>query len=119
MTTENRDSTAADELIAAQIKIIEYQKEISQLQQALEARTQDINKLIQWTQSLQQDILAVYSSITWQTGQFITQMALKLLRRPVGPTARDHINKILTTFESWKINYFQSHRLSGLQPYMP
>jgi O-antigen biosynthesis protein len=119
LTTENRDSTAADELAVAQTKIIEYQKEISQLQQALESRTQDINKLIQWTQSLQQDILAVYNSITWQTGQFITQIALKLLRRPVGPTARDHINKILTTFESWKINYFQSRRQSGLQPYMP
>jgi GT2 family glycosyltransferase len=119
LTTENRDSTAADELVAAQTKIIEYQKEISQLRQALEARTQDINKLIQWTQSLQQDILAVYNSITWQMGQFITQIALKLLRRPVGPTARDHINKILTTFESWKINYFQSRRQSGLQPYMP
>ena len=119
MTKETQDSTTAAELVAAQAKLSEYQQEILDLQQALEARTQDINKLIQWTQSLQQDILAVYNSITWQTGNFITQMALKLLRRPGGPTARDHINKIFTTFESWKINYCQSQRQSGLQSYMP
>jgi GT2 family glycosyltransferase len=119
LTKETQDSTTAAELVAAQAKLSEYQQEILDLQQALEARTQDINKLIQWTQSLQQDILAVYNSITWQTGNFITQMALKLLRRPGGPTARDHINKIFTTFESWKINYCQSQRQSGLQSYMP
>ena len=37
----------------------------------------------------------------------------------MGPTARDHINKLLNGFESWKINYFQSRRQQGLQPYMP
>ena len=119
MTKGNPDSTARNELGAAKAKIIEYQQEIVQLRQALEIKTQDINKLIQWTQSLQQDILAVYNSITWQVGNFITQIALKLLHRPVGPTARDHINKILTTFEAWKINYFQNRRPAGLQPYMP
>ncbi len=119
MTQEIRDSTEPDDLVATRAQIIEYQEEIAQLRRSLEERTQDINKLIQWTQSLQQDILAVYNSITWQTGQFITQMALKLLRRPVGTTARDHINKILTTFEAWKINYFQNRRQLGLQSYMP
>lgn len=119
MTKETQDSTAADELVVAKAKLNEYQQEILQLQQTLEARTQDINKLIQWTQNLQQDVLAVYNSITWQIGNFITQIVLKLLRRPVGPTARDHINKIFTTFESWKINYCQSRRPSGLQSYMP
>jgi len=107
------------QLSAAQAEIAQYQQEIAHLQTALDEQTQDINKLIQWTQSLQQDILAVYNSVTWQIGQFITQLILKLLRRPVGPTARDHINKILNNFEAWKINYFQNRRPSGLQPYMP
>jgi len=84
--------------------------EIASLRQTLEQRNQEIHKLIQWMQSLQQDITAVYHSITWQAGQLITQMILKLLRRPAGPTARDHINKIFTTFESWKINYFQNRQ---------
>ena len=74
MTQEIRDSTEPDDLVVARAQIMEYQEEIAQLRRSLEERTQDINKLIQWTQSLQQDILAVYSSITWQTGQFITQM---------------------------------------------
>jgi GT2 family glycosyltransferase len=95
------------------------QAEIARLQQALDEQTKDINKLIQWMQSLQQDILAVYDSATWQMGNSITGLLLKLLRRPVGVTARDHINKILSGFESWKINYFQNRRQQNLQPYMP
>ena len=119
MSKATADSTVRDELIAAKAEIIEYQQEISQLRQALETQTQDINKLIQWSQSLQQDILAVYNSITWQMGNFITQIALKLLRRPVGPTARDHINKVFATFEAWKINYCQNRQSMGLHTYMP
>ena len=111
--------TLQEELAAAQAEIAQHKAEIARLQQALEQRTQDINRLIQWMQSLQQDILAVYNSVTWQTGNLITRIALKLLRRSVGPTARDHINKLLNGFESWKINYFQSRREQGLQPYMP
>ncbi len=95
------------------------QAEIARLQQALDEQTKDINKLIQWMQSLQQDILAVYDSATWQMGNSITGLILKLLRRPVGVTARDHINKIAAGFESWKINYFQNRRQQGLQSYTP
>jgi O-antigen biosynthesis protein len=107
------------QLSTDQAEIAQYQQEIARLQKALDEQTQDINKLIQWTQSLQQDILAVYNSVTWQMGNFMAQLILKLLRRPVGPTARDHINKILNNFEAWKINYFQNRRQSGLQPYSP
>ena len=107
------------QLASAQVEIVQHKKEIARLQQALDERTQDINKLIQWMQSLQQDILAVYDSATWQIGNSIAKIILKLLRRPIGITARDHINKILNGFESWKVNYFQSRRQAGLQSYMP
>ena len=107
------------QLSTLQTEIAQYKAEIAQLQKALNEQSQDINKLIQWTQSLQQDIMAVYNSVTWQIGNYIAQLILKLLHRPVGPTARDHINKIFQNFEAWKINYFQNRRESGLQPYMP
>ncbi|MDM8565875.1 glycosyltransferase [Candidatus Halobeggiatoa sp. HSG11] len=108
-----------EQLSQAQIEIAEQKKEIADLQQTLNERTQDINKLIQWTQSLQQDILAVYNSATWQIGNLIAQIILKLLGRSGGITARDHINKILDSFEAWKINYFQRRQHSTQQPYTP
>jgi GT2 family glycosyltransferase len=117
MLIENPIKTESEQLAIAQTKIVQQQQEIARLQQALEQRTQDVNQLIQWTQSLQQDILAVYSSITWQMGNVLTQIALKILRRTPGPTARDHIQRILTRFDAWKINYFQTRRQSRLQPY--
>jgi len=106
------DPNYQDQLAAAQA-------EIERLQQALAQRTEDLHRLIQWTQNLQQDITAVYHSITWQAGNFITQIALKSLRRPAGPTARDHINKILANFEAWKINYFHQRRGQEMPKYVP
>jgi O-antigen biosynthesis protein len=117
--TQKTEHTYQQQLAAAQAEIAEQKAEIARLQHSLEQRTQDINRLIQWMQSLQQDILAVYNSVSWQTGHLITRIALKLLRRDAGPTARDHINQLLNSFESWKINYFQSRRQQGLQPYIP
>jgi GT2 family glycosyltransferase len=117
MFVENPIKTESEQLAIAQIKIVEQQQEIARLQQALEQRTQDVNQLIQWMQSLQQDILAVYSSITWQMGDVLTQIVLKILRRSSGPTARDHIRRILTRFDAWKINYFQTRRQSGVSAY--
>jgi len=96
------------QLLEAQAEVARCKQKITELEQALDQRTQDINRLIQWMQSLQQDILAVYQSVTWQLGDFIAKIILKILRRPVGVTARDHINKIINSFETWKINYFQS-----------
>ncbi|HHB92136.1 MAG TPA: glycosyltransferase [Thioploca sp.] len=100
-------------------EIAKLKTEITNLQQQLNERTQDINKLIQWTQSLQQDTLAVYHSVTWKIGNFIAQIILKLLGRAGGITAKDHINKTLDSFEAWKINYFQTRQQSKLQPYTP
>ncbi len=108
-----------DPLAIAQAELAQCREDIARLQQALEDRTEDLQKLIQWMQCLQQDITAVYQSITWQTGNLMTRMALKILCRPVGPTARDHIEKILASFESWKINYVHSRRVQGVQKYAP
>lgn len=98
-------------------EIAHYQAEIARLQNALDERTQDIQQLTRWLQSLQQDITAVYHSMTWQMGNKITQLALKILGRAPGPTARDHIYKVLAAFESWKVDYLQGvqFNVTGVQ----
>ena len=121
MNQNNQHKDISEQLAAAQAEIAQYQKEIAQLRQALAERTQDIPRLLQWIQGLHQDITAVYDSITWKSGHLITQTILKLLRRPAGPTARDHINKIIASFEFWKQAYFQSSQRPGklALPYYP
>ncbi|MDM8569815.1 hypothetical protein QUF50_09980, partial [Thiotrichales bacterium HSG1] len=108
-----------EQLAQAQDKIAKQKEEINDLQQRLNENIKDINKLIQWTQSLQQDILAVYNSVTWQIGNFIAQIILRLLGRPKQITVKNHIYRILNNFETWKINYFQKRQQSQLQPYTP
>jgi len=121
LNQNNQHKDISEQLAAAQAEIAQYQKEIAQLRQALAERTQDIPRLLQWIQGLHQDITAVYDSITWKSGHLITQTILKLLRRPAGPTARDHINKIIASFEFWKQAYFQSSQRPGklALPYYP
>ena len=121
MNQNNQHKDISEQLAAAQAEIAQYQEEIAQLRQALAERTQDIPRLLQWIQGLHQDITAVYDSITWKSGHLITQTILKLLRRPAGPTARDHINKIIASFEFWKQAYFQSSQRPGklALPYYP
>lgn len=114
--SKKTEKNLAEQLAAAQAEIAEYQKEIAQLRQALADRTQDIPRLLQWIQGLHQDITAIYESITWKSGNLITQIILKILRRPVGPTARDHVNKIITRFEWWKNRYFQMAQQYDLPP---
>ncbi len=112
----NNPNLPEDQLAKLQTELDCCRAEITSLRQLLEQKDQEIHKLIRWMQSLQQDITAVYHSMTWQSGQLITQIVLKLLRRSAGPTARDHINKTLTAFESWKINFFQNrHRQKNTQ----
>ncbi|MCK5878108.1 MAG: glycosyltransferase, partial [Candidatus Marithrix sp.] len=108
-----------EQLAQAQAEIVKQKEKIDDLQQRLDECTQDINKLIHWVQSLQQNILAVYNSVTWQIGNFIAQIILKLLGRTGKITARDCIDKILASFVIWKINYLQKQQHSKLQPYTP
>ncbi len=95
--------------------------EIARLQRQVDEQAVIILRLTQWMQSLQQDIQAVYKSVTWLMGDRITQAVLWLLRRPVGPTARDHVDKIHAEFESWKTSYFRQSAGATLHTaqYMP
>jgi GT2 family glycosyltransferase len=86
----------------------ELQAENEKLRQQLRSQQQEINQLLQWTQSLQRDIDDVYRSVTWNIGDFIAKIILKLLRRPPSPTARDHIERLNLNLARWKQHYFRN-----------
>jgi len=87
-----------------------------QLRQTLAQQTRTLDKLVMWLQSLQRDIHDVYQSFTWKAGNLITQLILKLLRRPAGVTARDHVDRIVHSFETWRDHYVAQHELDLFPP---
>jgi len=87
-----------------------------QLRQALAQQTRTLDKLVMWLQSLQRDIHDVYQSFTWKAGNVITQLILTLLRRPAGVTARDHVDRIVHSFETWRNHYVNQHELDRFTP---
>lgn len=90
--------------------------EIKQLRRALHTQTRIIDKLVMWLQSLQRDIHDVYQSFTWKAGNTITRLILKLLRRPAGVTARDHVQRVSNSFETWRNQYLSQHQLNTFVP---
>lgn len=95
-------------------------EENRQLRERLNEREAEVYRLLQWLSQLQRDIRDVYASFSWRIGNQITQLILKILRRPVGPTAQDHVALLNRSIEAWKKNHLLPYRQQGkLMPYTP
>lgn len=71
------------------------EKEIAILRTKTQGQEQSIRELLHWIDALNHDISALFNSLTWRTGNFMTQLALKLMFRKPDPSAQDHIQVIL------------------------
>lgn len=110
------DNNQQQEISQLKQQLDDAHLEIEQLHQALYTQTRTVDKLVLWLQSLQRDINDVYQSFTWKAGNFITQFILKLLRRPAGVTARDHVQRVSSSFETWRNQYLSQHQLNTFMP---
>lgn len=104
------------EIIQLKQQLTQSHHEIARLRHTLDHQTRTLDKLVMWLQSLQRDINDIYHSFTWKAGNYITQLILKLLRRPAGVTARDHVNRIISSFEVWRNHYVSEHHLDTFTP---
>ncbi len=96
------------------------QAENQQLREQLRERDAQVYRLLQWLSQLQRDIRDVYQSFTWRIGDKITKLILKLLRRPVGPTAQTHVERLNQNIATWQQQYLQAYREQDkLMPYVP
>lgn len=95
-------STEHQQLQRAQAHLAQQEEEIQRLQKIIDQQQHDINRLQQWLEGLKRDIADIYASVTWLIGDTTAKIILKLLRRPVGITARDHIDRILFSYHAWK-----------------
>lgn len=110
------DNNQQQEISQLKQQLDEAYLEIEHLRQALHTQTRTVDKLLMWLQSLQRDINDVYQSFTWKAGNTITQIILKLLRRPAGVTARDHVQRVTSSFETWRKQYLSQHQLNTFVP---
>lgn len=83
-------------------------EELSALRADNQQQYEDLHKLIHWLEMLNHDLVALFNSQTWRSGDFITKMVLKLMLRAPGLTAKDHIKKITTDFFNWRIHNLRS-----------
>ncbi|OQW94028.1 MAG: hypothetical protein BWK79_08015 [Beggiatoa sp. IS2] len=103
---ETQLKIAQEKLVDQENIVSTQQQQILALNQTLSARTQiqeqDIHQLLHWLTALEDDIQATFSSLTWRSGDVLTQILLKLLLRKPGLTAKDHIHRIMADIAHWQ-----------------
>ncbi|MCV6639021.1 glycosyltransferase [Candidatus Albibeggiatoa sp. nov. NOAA] len=123
-TVEQQKAGLTQELHAARQQESYYEQQIQQINQDLELERiaveekdvaladldrlslrqyEKIHKLTNWLEVLNHDVNAVFNSRTWQTGDNITKLALRLMMKPEGKTAKDHIKQVMDGFMDWRI----------------
>ncbi|MDM8559330.1 glycosyltransferase [Candidatus Parabeggiatoa sp. HSG14] len=75
---------------------------ISTLTKKTEKQQHNIHKLTHWIKALDDDIKAVFNSMTWRSGNIFTQVTLKLMFKKMGLTAQDHLRDIMTEIVAWQ-----------------
>lgn len=81
---------------------------VAALTTQLHQRNQWLQRLFHWTEALYQDIQAVFDSLTWRSGNILTQGILTLSFRKAGLTAKDHIEDMMTQIKVLKTEFSSS-----------
>lgn len=70
--------------------------------QKAEQLQQQNHQLMHWLAAFDEDMKAVFNSLTWRSGKVFTQIALKLLFKKAGPTAQDHLKEMTAEIAAWQ-----------------
>lgn len=135
-TVEQQKARLAQDVQAARQQEAEYEQQIQQLNQQLDAehlafeqkdaaladldrlnlrQHEKIHKLVNWLEVLNHDLNALFNSQTWKTGDNITKLALRLMMKPAGKTAKDHIKQVMDGFLDWRIKQLHDDRPDNLE----
>jgi glycosyltransferase involved in cell wall biosynthesis len=82
-------------LVAKEQTLVAKEHTISTLTAKTQRQEQALQKLLHWAYALDDDIQAVFNSLTWRAGNLFTKTALALMLKKPDLTARDHIDDIM------------------------
>ncbi|HID98754.1 MAG TPA: glycosyltransferase [Thiotrichaceae bacterium] len=102
-----------------QNQITDIQHALNEKEQVISALQQNRHKLLHWISALDEDIKAVFNSLTWRAGNIFTQILLKLMFRKSGLTAQEHIQEIMANVTAWKVQEQMAEPPTPLNPTPP
>ncbi len=99
------------ELSNKEQELAEQRQELTNQTQHIVALTEqnkqlniDIHKMIHWLFALDDDVKAVFKSLTWRTGNIISQIALRLSLKKPEATAKEHIQSIIQEVTKYRLS---------------
>ena len=100
----NKRQALQTQLTSTQNTLSEKEQSLSTQVQETEKQQQNTQKLMYWIGGLDQDIKAIFESLTWRSGNLMTQIALKLMFKRAGETAQDHVQAIFAEIAAWNLS---------------
>jgi glycosyltransferase involved in cell wall biosynthesis len=100
----NKTQALQTQLTSTKKTLSEKEQSLSTQIQETEVQRKNTQKLMYWIGGLDHDIKAIFNSLTWRSGNLMTQIALKLMFKKAGQTAQDHIQDILAEIAAWNLS---------------
>ncbi len=61
----------------------------------------DLHITTSWLRQLEHDLSDIFNSVSWRSGRIFVKIASRLLFRPIGIGAQEHIEQILSDIDAW------------------
>jgi glycosyltransferase involved in cell wall biosynthesis len=99
---QNQQIALETDLTETQNQLTAQEQTLSGLFTTIQDKQHHINKLLQWISALNEDVTAIFNSLTWRSGNIFTQIILKMMFRKAGLTAQDHLKAIQAEIAAWQ-----------------
>lgn len=101
----NKDRQTVQHLQRVNQTLANKDRQIASLNNRLERRSQDVERLIQWIERLDAGISAILNSRQWETGHVLGKLRRRITLQDVGPTVPDSLDRVREGFRRWRERY--------------
>ena len=99
--------------------LTEKEQSLAVLASQVEKQKHNIHHLLHWLKALDDDIKAIFNSLTWRAGNVITRIALTLMFKKASLTAQDHIEEIRQDINTWQQAENKNNLIPAISPSSP
>ncbi len=99
--------------------LAEKEQSLTVLASQVEKQQYNIHHLLHWLKALDDDIKAIFNSLTWRAGNIITRIALTLMFKKASLTAQDHIEEIRQDINTWQQAENKNNLIPAISPSSP
>ena len=91
--------------LETEIKLQKYKEEVEGLREALSAKEEEVEKLINWTEDLSLGMSLILNSKRWKAGNALGVLYERVLLKPRLPISEDRMDTTMKRFHAWRKSF--------------